>query len=254
VTTTQETNWDTHLSSNGTDHSYIDQDVTTTGTPQFASIGVGTPASATSIIYALDTFDATNVLGINGNITNTYKDAVPLVYTTGLSFSGIYKPALTGNKVLAGGGAYGANVLAHAYNDTTHDLTVVELIGIKSRAQITQSVGGGTTTATNSYAYYALPNARTPTTSEMTNSYAYYDEGQTVGTNNWGIAINTANNYINGSLRIGSAAAPSERLTLDLATEDLDIVDAGSVDATEQDWIEVNVGGNQGYIRVFTTK
>jgi len=39
-----------------------------------------------------------------------------------------------------------------------------------------------------------------------------------------------------------------------LATENLDIVDAGSTGATEQDWIEVAVGGNQGYIRVFAAK
>jgi hypothetical protein len=39
-----------------------------------------------------------------------------------------------------------------------------------------------------------------------------------------------------------------------LSTEDLDIVDAGSSAATEQDWIEVKVGGNTGYIRVFAAK
>lgn len=39
-----------------------------------------------------------------------------------------------------------------------------------------------------------------------------------------------------------------------LATEQLILVDAGSTSATEQDWIEVTVGGNTGYIRVFATK
>ena len=39
-----------------------------------------------------------------------------------------------------------------------------------------------------------------------------------------------------------------------VATEDLRIVDAGSTAATEQDWIEVQVGGNTGYIRVFAAK
>jgi len=43
-------------------------------------------------------------------------------------------------------------------------------------------------------------------------------------------------------------------LTLGLATENLEIKDAGSAAATEQDWIEVEVGGVQGYIRVFATK
>ena len=35
VTTTQETNWDNHLSDNGADHSYIDQDVTSGSSPTF---------------------------------------------------------------------------------------------------------------------------------------------------------------------------------------------------------------------------
>ena len=39
-----------------------------------------------------------------------------------------------------------------------------------------------------------------------------------------------------------------------LATESLEVVDAGSTSATEQDWIEVEVGGNQGYIRVYASK
>jgi hypothetical protein len=43
-------------------------------------------------------------------------------------------------------------------------------------------------------------------------------------------------------------------LDINLATEDAAIVDAGSVGATEQDWIEVTVGSVQGYIRVYATK
>ena len=40
-------------------------------------------------------------------------------------------------------------------------------------------------------------------------------------------------------------------LELTMPTEDIEIVDGGSDGATEQDWIEVTVGGNTGYIRVF---
>jgi hypothetical protein len=38
------------------------------------------------------------------------------------------------------------------------------------------------------------------------------------------------------------------------ATEDWITTDAGSASATEQDWIEVTVGGTTGYIRVYATK
>ena len=43
-------------------------------------------------------------------------------------------------------------------------------------------------------------------------------------------------------------------LTLSLITEVLEFVDAGTAAATEQSWIEVNVNGVQGYIRVFAAK
>jgi len=38
------------------------------------------------------------------------------------------------------------------------------------------------------------------------------------------------------------------------ATETLDVLDSGSATATQQDWIEVEVGGNTGYIHVFAAK
>ncbi|GMV07361.1 MAG: hypothetical protein AMXMBFR53_36360 [Gemmatimonadota bacterium] len=39
-----------------------------------------------------------------------------------------------------------------------------------------------------------------------------------------------------------------------MATEFLDLIDAGSTGATEQDWIQVEVGGITGYLRVYATK
>jgi len=55
------------------------------------------------------------------------------------------------------------------------------------------------------------------------------------------------------NLGIGQVS-PNSKVDIDLGTEDLEIVDAGSASASEQDWIEVEVGGNQGYIRVFAAK
>ena len=39
-TTMQEANWDTHLSSDGTDHTYVDQDLQTTASPTFADLTI----------------------------------------------------------------------------------------------------------------------------------------------------------------------------------------------------------------------
>lgn len=56
-----------------------------------------------------------------------------------------------------------------------------------------------------------------------------------------------------GNLGLG-ASAPGSPLEMNLPTEDFEIVDAGSAGATEQDWIEVQIGGVQGYLRVYATK
>lgn len=58
-----------------------------------------------------------------------------------------------------------------------------------------------------------------------------------------------------GNDRIGiGTAAPGSILEFNLATENLEVVDAGSASATEQDWVEVQVGNVTGYLRVFATK
>ena len=57
-----------------------------------------------------------------------------------------------------------------------------------------------------------------------------------------------------GSSNVGIDKTPNSKLDINLATEDLEIVDAGSTGATEQDWIEVKVGGVTGYIRVYSSK
>ena len=56
-----------------------------------------------------------------------------------------------------------------------------------------------------------------------------------------------------GNVGIGTSS-PSGKLDIALATENFAVVDAGSTSATEQDWIEVTVGGITGYIRVYATK
>lgn len=54
--------------------------------------------------------------------------------------------------------------------------------------------------------------------------------------------------------RIDTLEARERLLTWGLATEDFGLVDAGSAAATEQDWAEVTVGGNTGYLRIFAAK
>jgi hypothetical protein len=75
------------------------------------------------------------------------------------------------------------------------------------------------------------------------------------------LEINTTDFVVEGGGSVGiGIALPTEKLHVigkqqwDLATENARIDDAGSTGATEQDWIEVTVGGVTGYIRVHATK
>jgi len=63
--------------------------------------------------------------------------------------------------------------------------------------------------------------------------------------------VNAYFSNING---LGINKIPTSALDIGMPTEDASFVDAGSTSATEQDWIEVQVGGNTGYVRVFATK
>jgi hypothetical protein len=56
------------------------------------------------------------------------------------------------------------------------------------------------------------------------------------------------------TLRLANDDSNRLKVDIEMLTEDLVLIDAGSTGATEQDWIEVTVGGNQGYIRVFSAK
>jgi hypothetical protein len=50
---------------------------------------------------------------------------------------------------------------------------------------------------------------------------------------------------------VGINKAPNSAIDIDLATQDLEIVDAGNAGATEQAWVEVEVNGVQGWLRVY---
>ena len=55
-----------------------------------------------------------------------------------------------------------------------------------------------------------------------------------------------------GNVGIGKTG-PSSALDINLATQDLEIVDAGTAGATDQAWVEVEHGGTTGYLRIQAT-
>jgi hypothetical protein len=226
----------------------------TANTPQFESLGLGTGALATTKLNIIDKWDSgINALyGIFEAVTND-RGSADTNTTMALNFTCVYDPdSPTANRTTTTlAGCYG--LCKAVSSDGTYTTTATNAYAFFGGI-IAQKVGAAAgATIDTAYVYYAYPTTE-QTGGVVNTAYAFYDAGQTAATTNWGIAINTANNYINGSLRIGSAAAPNERLTLDFATEDLDFVDAGSTGATEQDWIEVKCNGVQGYLHVFAAK
>ena len=80
-------------------------------------------------------------------------------------------------------------------------------------------------------------------------------KGDGTGTIDVQIGVGGQTTYFNGGGNFGiKTAVPLSPLHIGLATEDFEVVDAGSAAATEQDWIEVEIGGVQGYIRVYAAK
>lgn len=69
------------------------------------------------------------------------------------------------------------------------------------------------------------------------------------------IKLGDNSEYDETNKRLGiNKTTPLSILHLGTATEELEFVDAGSTGATQQDWIEVEVGGVVGYIHVYASK
>jgi predicted acyltransferase (DUF342 family) len=99
--------------------------------------------------------------------------------------------------------------------------------------------------------------AGSPTTAPRLEIDGYRDDSTA---SNRHIALNVKDDAGSRSLllqndggNVGIGKTPSYKLDIDLSTEDFAIEDAGSAGATEQDWVQVRVGGNTGYIRVFAS-
>lgn len=61
----------------------------------------------------------------------------------------------------------------------------------------------------------------------------------------------SSDNYLGGNVGIGMLPTANGLLCINTPTETLEIIDAGSAGATEQDWIEVECNGVPGFLHVF---
>jgi len=94
------------------------------------------------------------------------------------------------------------------------------------------------------------------TTNTTAAAYFIVYKGDGAGTANAQIAGKGLNSYVcadNGDFGIGTAT-PGSITEWNMTTENLEFVDAGSVGATQQDWLEVQIGNVTGYIHVYAGK
>jgi len=91
-------------------------------------------------------------------------------------------------------------------------------------------------------------------TGSITTLYGLYIDNVNAGTTNYAVYSAGGQSYHAGNIGIGMLPTANGVLCLGLPTENLEFIDAGSAGATQQDWVEVEVGGVQGYLHVYAAK
>lgn len=180
------------------------------GSGQFNNIGIGIAPSTVNAATVNFLASGTTVKGISLSVVNT-KNTAGTSLCTGVDFQSIFKPIFTSTQFARTiSSLHGGSGIAQIAVNTGGTANVT---GTNVRAfygQVTAydaDASGGVANITTGATFYSV--AATKGSGVITNLYSFYDAGQTVATNNWGIAINTANNYFNGSVRIGSQVAPT---------------------------------------------
>lgn len=244
-----------------------DQSVLVASTPQFARLGIGIASDAKYGLYISYSVSSSLLgTGVYGGITQTkYTPSLGKVGSIyGLNFSGKWLPSanLTANSAMDILGGVLSNAVATSLAGDTggKSMTITKMYSYKSALDLHVGAGAtGAVSATNAYSFEST-NAVVVNGATIGTLYAFYDAGMTTGIVNWGLGINTANNYINGSLRIGSAVAPTVPLDITgavLMSSTLGVtgvLTAGSADlGTSCEANAYTVGGAAGVSGTFTS-
>ena len=175
-----------------------------------AAPGVG--STAAFLINFSPTSNSTVFKGLNMAAINTHSSSTT-TFSRGIDFTITWQPAATTSDRICSSLQGG---VATAKVDTTNVVTANNITVSNAYAKLGQigTVKGGSHTGNLTITNGKTFDAFTPgiaTGSTATHNFAYYDEGQYIdGTRTpdaWGLGINTPNNYINGNLNVGAAAA-----------------------------------------------
>lgn len=175
----------------------------TTGTGQFANLGVGTLPSVNQIITATKNLSCLSATGVYGGPTNL--SAVAGSDVIGLVFTSKAAPSIAvpdyGNPLTLGE-IGGCEINAILQGASTHyaTLTAEGIFGYKSKINLTKT-SVGAVVGTFGRHFWATNASLSGAT--LTTQYAFYDEGMTTGGSNWGFYGLSAQNYLAGDLEVG---------------------------------------------------
>ncbi|MCP3684582.1 MAG: hypothetical protein GY861_18095 [bacterium] len=164
-----------------------------------------------SIIRAQDSASQVAYNALAGGCTNI--NPINPMLTLGLSFIGTVEGGSSGTPmIIYAGGMYTAGRGATAASSSTV-LNIATGFGVRTR--VDSAVGSGASGSCNIVTAYGVEveNFTVANGGTIGTATAFYDAGQTRGgTANWGLGINTANNYINGALSVGKNTTPGFKL------------------------------------------
>jgi hypothetical protein len=220
----------------------MDQDVQTTDTPQFDILGIGTAASSTDGLI-VDKTETASYEGIDVNVQGNPASAAQ-------SFIGNSSMAVLETSSQNVTSITAMSAWAGALPSSGYTGTVTEVTGVSSSVNMFGNAAGDDPSVTNAYGFKIAAVGGALGTS-VDNAYGLHIPSITTATNNWGIAINTADNYINGSLSVGKNTAPTVALDVTGAiTSTLDITSGDDFVATDN--FEASLGTNNTPSHTFT--
>ena len=214
--------------------SFNNENLSSTGKARFdGGLGIGDNPSNKNFYFLFNPTVASTV-GIQ-LIADTFWNGSLLTnaLARGINFISGWQPAdgATNNRTITleegGVGLVRINTtnVTNAYNYT---ITTANCFNAQATLQRGASHTGAATITTLNM-FKANNPAIVSGTPTVTNLTAFYDAGMTLGTStNWGLGINTTNNYINGSLSIGKATAPTVPLDVVGAILNTTTIEAGT--------------------------
>jgi hypothetical protein len=208
-------------------HLYLSGNLVTGSTVAFN----GSAISASYGINNQFTVSSSTANGIYNYLTNTKN--TPVTVSVGLGFYSYWSPTVGSSAsrtcTTLGGGSGITSITLDATE--TKDFTATNMFGYQSIFTYTGSTtGGGKAKVGTRAAHFWATAPNTNINTDVLLLTAFYDAGQDNAkvTTAWGLGINTANSYINGSLRIGSAVAPTVPLDVVGAILNTTTIEAGT--------------------------